>query len=301
MGRELYENHSGFRYWMDHCDRIVYPLIETSLIDVLYGDKTAGDSFDDLLFTNPALLSIEYSLFKILEQMDIKPNLLLGYSLGEYTACVVSGAISIRDGLLLVIQMARLLEEKTVQKSMLAIMGSQELMIDEAELFHNCRITGSNLRENFVVCGALDEIQYLQAELSKKEVISQPLAVKYGFHTHYIDPIEIPYKQLIQKIEILPQVTPILSSLKQGVVQRIDSNYLWEVIRYPVNFRQTIYKMLKSGDYIFIDLGPSGTLATFIKYIITPNSSSVPIQTINTFGRDLKALEKMKSTYSNHI
>src|SRR3954471_5340073 len=86
MGKELYEKNAQFKHWMDHCDEIVSPLIQTSLIEVLYRGKGKSESFDNILYTNPALLCVEYSLFKVLNSMGVQPDFLLGYSLGEIIA-----------------------------------------------------------------------------------------------------------------------------------------------------------------------------------------------------------------------
>ena len=123
------------------------------------------------------------------------------------------------------------------------------------------------------------------------------LPVRYGFHTHLIDPIEEDCKQLIRKVKRLPNRIPVISSIKAEPIQEWSEDYLWEVIRYPVNFEQTVNRLLKRGEYIFIDLGPSGSLATFVKYILASNSgsTSLSLQAINPFGNDLNSIEKLKA------
>lgn len=296
MGKELYENQAQFRYWMDHCDEMVSPLIQTSLIDVLYRGKGRSESFDRLLYTNPALLCIEYSLVNVLKGMGIQPDFLMGYSIGEVTASVVSGAISLEDGIQLAVDIARLIEEKLRSTEMLSIMESKTIMTELPDLFRHCWLTGTNFQKNFVVCGLSSTIQDIRRGLNKKEMLSQILPVKYGFHTELIDPIEEEFKQLVRKINLLPIKIPIISSLKPEIIQELNENYLWEVIRYPVNFEKTVDRILKKGDYIFIDSGPSGSLATFVKYILPSNSSSISLQMINQFGKDLNSIEKMRTS-----
>jgi bacillaene synthase trans-acting acyltransferase len=296
MGRELYESHAQFRFWMDHCNEIVQPIIKTSLIDVLYRGKGKSEPFDNILYSNPALLCIEYSLFNVLKEMDIHPDLLMGYSLGELTASVISGAISLEDGMQLVVDIARLAEEKTQKAEMLAIVGSTKLMIEFSEIFQDCWLTGINFQENFVVCGLPHSIQHLQGVLNRMNITSQRLPVKYGFHTNLINPIEKEFKQLVSKIRLLPNRIPVVSSLKTEVIHELDEDYFWGVIRYAVNFEQAVNKLLQKNEYIFIDAGPSGTLATCVKYILSPNSRSISLPTINQFGRDLISIEKLKSS-----
>ena len=113
MGKELYEKHPRFKLWMNHCDNIVSPLIETSLIEVLYEQHKKSEPFDNIVYTNPALLSIEYSLAKILMESGIKPDFFLGYSLGELTAAILSQGISLEQGLQLSVSFAKLLERES--------------------------------------------------------------------------------------------------------------------------------------------------------------------------------------------
>ena len=295
MGKELYENHEQFRYWMDQCDEMVSPLIRTSLIEVLYQGKGKSESFDNILYTNPALLCIEYSMFQVLKGMEIHPDFLLGYSLGEIVASAVSGAISLEDGMQLVVNIARLAKAKTQPADMLAIIESKTIMAEFPDLFHQCWLTGTNFQSHFVVGGLPHTIRHLQAGLNEKNVTSQLLPVRYGFHTELIDPMEEECKQLGRRIKLSPVEIPIISSLKTEMIQELNEEYLWEVIRYPVDFERTINNILEKGEYVFIDLGPSGSLATFVKNILSSNSGSASLPTINQFGRDLNAIEKLRT------
>jgi acyl transferase domain-containing protein len=296
MGKELYENHAQFKYWMDCCDEMVSPLIQTSLIDILYRGAGKSEPFDRLLYTNPALLCIEYSLVSILKGMGIQPDFLLGYSLGEITASVVSDAISLEDGIQLVVEVSKFVEKTMQPAEMLSIMESKNMMAEFPDLFHHCWLTGTNFQKNFVVCGLSNNIQQLQRGLNKKNIVSQILPVKYGFHTQLIDSYEEEFKQLVRKINPLPVRIPVISSLKTEIIQELNEDYLWEVIRYPANFERTVDWILQKDDYIFIDAGPSGSLATFVKYILPPNSNSIPLQMINQFGRDLNSIEKLRTS-----
>lgn len=297
MGKELYENHPRFKYWMDHCDEIVHPMIQTSLMDVLYQRHGKSESFDRILFTNPALLCIEYSLSRVLMEMDIRPDLLLGYSLGEIAASVVSGVLSLEDGVELVVGIARLAEERTQRVEMLAVIESQEIMAEMPDLFQNCWITGKNFDRSFVVCGLPTDIRRLQEGLKQKNSVFQVLPVKYGFHTELIDSMEGEYKQLVRKISLSPPEIPIISSSKTESVQEMTEEHFWHVIRYFVDFEKTIDRMLKKGDYVFIDVGPSGTLATFVKYLLPPGARSLALQVLNQFGRDLESIEKLRMNF----
>ena len=294
MGKELYECHSRFRLWMDHCDEIVESLIDVSLVDILYDRNISkSDPFDRVLYTNPALLCIEYSLSRVLMEMDIQPDYLLGYSLGEFTAAVVSGAMSLEQGLELLVDYAKLLEAQTPASGMLAIIDSSDIINQYPTLFADVWLTGNNFGKNFVVSGLVKAIDVLQASLKDKNIICQRLAVDYGFHTELVDPIESQFKQLVAKIDIAPMEIPIISALKSREIETIDEHHFWQVTREPVDFAQTIYSMINQRNYTFIDVGPSGTLATFVKYLLPADSNSLPLEVINQFGHNLQSLDTL--------
>jgi bacillaene synthase trans-acting acyltransferase len=308
MGKELYEKHPRFKLWMDHCDTILFPFISASLVDILYQRHRKSESFDKILHTNPALVCIEYSLARVLMEMGIKPDYLLGYSLGEITAAVVSGAVSLEDAIELTVDYAILLEQESPPAGMLAIIESVDIMDRFPNLFKRCWLTGKNFNKNFVVGGLQSDIMQLHTALNSENIISQLLPVNFGFHSELMSSLEEKFKQLAQRIHFSSLKIPIISALRAKNIDEVNANFLWEVTRYPVDFYGTIEWMLKKNNrvkqgYVFVDVGPSGTLATFVKYLIAsdlnsePNSepNSLCFEVINQFGRDLKSLEKIKN------
>jgi bacillaene synthase trans-acting acyltransferase/trans-AT polyketide synthase/acyltransferase/oxidoreductase domain-containing protein len=296
MGRELYDNNPRFALWMDYCDEIAEPLLDASLVEIIYQqDKSKSDPFDHIVHSNPALLCIEYCLAKVLMEMDIQPDYLLGYSLGEFTASVVSGAIDLEEGIELAIEFAKLLEQEMPPASMLAVIDSPSLLKQYPELFDKVWLTGVNFANNFVLSGLHQDIGIVEAALKEKDVITQRLPVNYGFHTKIIDPLQARFKQLIENVDIGAITIPTISSLTTKQIDAVDGDYFWQVVRQPVDFEQTVKNMMQTQDYIFIDVGPSGTLATFIKYNRSPESNSAHFEVMNQFGKDLKTLDKLST------
>lgn len=294
MGKELYENNPRFRLWMNHCDEIARSYLDTSLIDIIYQSRSKNEQFDRILHTNPALLCVQYSLARLLMELGLKPDFLLGYSLGEFTASVIAGAVPLDDAIQFTINFARLLEKESPLASMLAIIDSEKIIDRDPEVFEGCFVTGRNFNRNFVISGLFENIGHTQKLLDEKQIIHQKLPVNYAFHTDLMEPLKESFMAIAKKMSYSPIKIPIISSLKEQI-QFVDENYLWNVIRYPVEFEGSISNMQTRGDYIFIDVGPSGTLATFIKYILPDESSSLYFETINQFGKNLLSMEKLTS------
>jgi acyl transferase domain-containing protein len=295
MGKELYQRHAGFKRWMDHCDEIAAPLIDASLIEVIFYAADKRQDFDRLLYSNPALLCFEYSLAQVLLDMDVKPDLLLGYSLGDITSSVLAGNMVLEEGIRFVVEMAKLFEAKSPPAKMLAILEPRTLMAQYPELFQNVWLTGHNFPKNFVVTGLPADIATLQQALAENKVIMQELPVRYGFHTPLLDPLADKVKQLAGGINFGAIDIPIISAVDGERKNAVDAEELWRITRQPVHFEQTLLAMLQSGDYTFVDVGPSGTLAAFVKYTMMPGSGSLALQTINRFGNDLESMKRFET------
>ncbi len=291
MGRELYDRHPRFRLWMDHCDEIAGPLIGGSLCDVLYRDGDKGQTFDRLLHTNPALIAFEFSLARVLIEAGARPDYLLGYSLGELTAAIVGEALTIEQGIGFAVDYARLIEAESPPATMLAVVGVPDIETRYADRLTGCWVTARNFDRHLVVTGPVDAIAPLREALKRDGVVHQALAVNYGFHTEMQGALEAPFMALAEKLDFAPLRTPMVSCL-DGRVYDGDSDpgdwlrRLWATFRQPVEFGATVRSLLARGDFHFLDVGPSGTLATFIKYLIPADSASTFSDVINPFGMD---------------
>lgn len=295
--------------WMDYCDEIAGPLIGGSLCDVLYRDGDKGQPFDRLLHTNPALIAFEFSLARVLIEAGARPDYLLGYSLGELTAAIIGEALTIEQGIGFVVDYARLIEAESPPATMLAVVDVPDIETRYADLLTGCWVTARNFDRHLVVTGPVAAIQRLRDALTRDGALHQVLAVKYGFHTEMQQPLEASFMALAEKLDFKPLRTPMVSCLDGSVYDdRTDvqswPRRLWATYRHPVAFDATVRGLLDRGDFHFMEVGPSGTLATFIKYLIPTGSASTFSDVINPFGRDEKtyrsALERIGLDDSRH-
>lgn len=293
MGRELYDRHPRFRMWMDYCDEIAAPLIGGSLCDLLYRDGNKGMPFDRLLHTNPALIAFEYSLAKVMMEAGAKPDYLLGYSLGELSAAIVGEAVTLEQGLGFVVDYARLIESESPPATMLAVIDAPDIETRYADQLEGCWVTARNFDRHLVVTGPVDAIKRLREALTHYGVLQQVLAVNYGFHTEMQQPLEARFMALAAGVEFDALRIPMVSC-RDGAVYDHGTGIegwqqrFWNTFRHPVAFDATVRGMLQRGDFHFLDVGPSGTLATFVKYLLPDGSVSTFADVINPFGRDLQ-------------
>ncbi len=291
MGRELYDRHPRFRMWMEHCDEIAAPLIGCSLCDLLYRDGKKSIPFDRLLHTNPALIAFEYSLARVMMEAGAKPDYVLGYSLGEISAMIVGGALSLEQGIEFVIDYAKLIESESPPAAMLAVIDAPDIESRYADQLAGCWVTARNFDRHIVITGPVDAIERLRNTLKRDGVAHQILAVNYGFHTGMQQPLEASFMALARNRNFDLLRIPMVSCFDGAIYDSsTDSegwqNRLWATFRHPVAFDTTIRALLGRGDFHFLDVGPSGTLATFVKYLLPADSASIFNDVINPSGRD---------------
>lgn len=299
MGRELYDRHPRFRMWMEHCDEIAAPLIGCSLCDLLYRDGNKGIPFDRLLHTNPALIAFEYSLARVLMEAGAKPDYLLGYSLGELSAMIVGGALSLEQGIEFAVDYARLIESESPPAAMLAVIDAPDIESRYPDQLAGCWVTARNFDRHIVITGPVDAIERLRDTLRRDGVAHQVLAVNYGFHTEMQQPLETRFMVLARNLDFNPLRIPMVSSFDGAIYDSSTDTegwqqHLWATFRHPVAFDTTIRGLLDRNDFHFLDVGPSGTLATFVKYLLPADSASMFTDVINPSGRDSR-------TYGNAL
>lgn len=293
MGRELYEHEPAFRDAMDDCAARVRALNGRDIVAELYDPARRHDDLDDLSLSHPALFSIGHALTQLLAQRGVQPDAVLGYSLGEYVAAVVAGVLSLDDALAAVVTQARLVGELAGGGGMLSVLAPASHVARHPALYAGTTLASDNFEQNFVVSGGKPALAALKRQLDEAGIVSVVLPVAHAFHSEAMTPIRAPFAAFAQGLRFGPARLPFYSAACGGLAGPIDAQHYWRVAREPANFRQTVDAVLADGPCRFVDLGPSGTLATFIKHGYGGRVVQAPA--INQFGRNLQSLARLLS------
>jgi acyl transferase domain-containing protein len=296
MGQELYERDAIFRQSMDACDGVHVRLTGKSIVAELYNDARKYAELADIRISHPALFSVGYSLTQVLLDRKIQPDCVLGYSLGEYIAATVAGALALEDAMAIVVQQARLLSERTAGGGMLTVLSSIDHFECNPSLYAGSTLASVNYEENFVVSGSYETLAGIKMRLDDLAVVSLLLPVQHGFHSPSVDPIEAEFRQFVERVPTQAPRLPMYSAARVGATEQPDGQYFWDVIRKKVDFRGLVERMNREGDFRFVDLGPTGTLSTFIKYGF---GGRVPHATcMNQVGKNVQTLSKLVAELS---
>jgi len=294
MGQEFFETQPVFRQALEQLDEIAQDLLGRSIIDSIFAPTgNVNDPFDQTLLTHPAIFMVEIALTRLLNHWGLEADYLLGTSLGEFAAAAVSGAVSCEEGLELVIRQAEILEDCCEQGGMIAVLDSPTLWQALPSSLRKGEFAAQNFDRHFTLSGSRQAIIGLDTYLRSKNIPCQILPVTMGFHSSSLTPAAIPFLSLLgQKVFNRP-LLPMISCLQGDFVSDLEGSYFWDVIREPILFPEAIQKLEVLGEHNYIDVGPSGTLATFVKYNLRDNSESTFHSVLTPFRQDQKNLDRL--------
>lgn len=295
MGLELYEKNETFRKWMKKLDYVFQQLTGKSVIKYLYqNDKSRGAVFDEIEFTHPAVFMVQYALAKTYIENGIHPSCVIGASLGEYVASCVAGVFTYEKALEALVKQVEILKEECVQGNMITILDDSRLYEQEDWMNQKSELISVNYDRHFVIAVKGENKDYIVEQLRKKKITFSILPVHYAFHSSDIDGMYEKYNTFLQNFACENPKITIYSSCTGTKVTKPDKEYLWNVLRRPMFFSKAIKELNNTGNYIYIDLGPSGTMENFVKMILEGKDVNQTKSVISLFPRELQQFEAVK-------
>jgi acyl transferase domain-containing protein len=289
MGRAFFDGNPAFRGIMLQLNDVATPLLGRSIIDVLYNDGRRNDeSFDEIQFTSAAIFIVEYALARVLINAGVRPDCLLASSMGIYAAAAIAAALDPREALESIIKLATVYKARCPKGGMIAILGSSKLHGDLSVLRENSDVAAVNFDSHFVISTIDEHLPEIFAALNRQNVAFQKVAVSYPFHSRWIDAARDAALAILGELRYSQPRIPLVCCAGGGVLKAIAPGNIWTAVRRPIEFERTIAELERSGPGEYIDIGPAGTLATFLKYVLPSTSSSRFFSILSPFGTDLK-------------
>ncbi|QRO01833.1 amino acid adenylation domain-containing protein [Archangium violaceum] len=262
MGRELYETQPTFRAVLEKCDEVLRPVLGESLLEVLYGGK--GHLLEKSGVTQPALFALEYALAQVWREWGVKPAAVMGHSLGEYVAACVAGVFSLEEGLKLVAERGRLMEELPEAGRMVAVLTRQE-KVEQAVKGYEGRveIAAVNGPEETVIAGKAEAVEEVVEKLKGQGVECRQLKTTHAFHSPLMGPMEEAFERAAGKVRMgrpeLELVTNVSGRAASGG-EVSQAGYWRKQLREPVRYWEGLEGLYEKGYRVFVEVGPKPTL-----------------------------------------
>ena len=300
MGRTLFENNERFRRHLVHCDDTAALTFGRSFLDALYGRSSAtGTALIDTGLAKAALFSFQYALAHELLERGCIPDRVLGYSLGEFVALTIAGALSLERAMATLAHLERVLASEigAGNGGMTAVLADQDIVTQHCDWFRDCNVAGVNSVGNFVIGGSIAALTNCESALSGHRVAHQRLAVEYAFHTSAVDRAKDRFLyDLPARFKPVAMPTVLCSDPVPCEVPTMHT--LWNAVRAPVNFLSRAEPLCTDPDSLFLDLGPSGTLAGALKGNIGPLRARTLVSPFTSSRLDLEKIVELHSSTS---
>ena len=281
---ELFHHSPYFRSQILHLDTLAQGQGFPSFVPALDGSFSRDHQHSPVV-TQLALVCTEIALAKYWGSLGVKPEVVIGHSLGEYAALHVAGVLSASDTIFLVGRRAMMLEEKCKAGShkMVAVRASLA-QIENSVGDKPYTIACVNGSKETVVSGASAEMNAIVPPLEADGYKCFSLDVAFAFHSGQTDPILDDFEAEAKSGALFqtPQI-PIISPLLSRVIfddKTVNANYLRRATREPVNFLSALEIAHEIGtvdaETAWIEIGPHPVCMNFVKSILSPINVAVP-------------------------
>jgi acyl transferase domain-containing protein/acyl-CoA synthetase (AMP-forming)/AMP-acid ligase II/acyl carrier protein/NAD(P)-dependent dehydrogenase (short-subunit alcohol dehydrogenase family)/SAM-dependent methyltransferase len=275
MGKELYDTVPSFRNDINKCNEILKQYLPIELLQVLFSDSDESvAALDRTRYTQPALFAIEYALGKLWMSWGIVPSVMMGHSAGEYVAACLAGVFSLEDGLKLVAERGRLMEEKTGDGEMFTIFADESTTRNLLKGFEDrVSIASMNSPVKTVISGDKEAVNKVIAQLDQKQIEYKKINVSIASHSPMMIPMIEEFKEVCRSVRYSEARIPVVSNINAEITSDKISNadYWCDHILSPVEFSKSILTCVNSGNNNFIDLGPKPTSLSMAQETIQSN------------------------------
>ncbi|MEV0391713.1 SDR family NAD(P)-dependent oxidoreductase [Polymorphospora rubra] len=277
MGRELLATEPLFRSTIRRCDEAAADLLDWSVEEVLAGDRSAD--LDDTAVAQVLIVAVQLGLAAVWECFGVRPAAVVGHSVGEISAAVVAGALSLPDGIALAVRRGAAMG-RGAPGAMLAV----GLDPDTATARYGDRVdlAAVNSPGSAVLSGPAADLDAIAGELAGEDVWTRRLPVAYGFHSRLMDGAAAELAGLPPTPVREPGI-PFFSTVlggRAGVAELADG-YWARGVRAPVRFADAVTAMLAdpavAGGAVLLEIGPRPVLGSALRRTApeTPTVSTV--------------------------
>jgi [acyl-carrier-protein] S-malonyltransferase len=275
MGSEFYNNFKIVKKIFSEADEKLNFSISKIIL------KGPEDQLQLTQNTQPAILTVSYSIFKVLKNefnFDFRTfKYFAGHSLGEYTALVCSDALNFNDALYLLNERGKAMQEAVPigQGSMIAVLGTKinEVinLIQTRDIKDGvCEIANDNAEGQVIISGDKVSVEKFQIILKEKKIKSIPLKVSAPFHCSLMKPAADAMKEKINNIKFNNPTIEIVNNVTAKPEKNAENikRLLIEQIFSTVKWRESIINMSKANVTNYIEIGPGKVLTGMAKRTI---------------------------------
>ena len=268
MGRALYETEPVARAVLDRCEAVFREERGTSLLEVMFGPGGEPERLGDTAWEQPALYALGCALTALWASVGIRPDVVLGHSVGELAAAQAAGVFGLEDGMRFACVRGALMSE--MEEGAMAAVFAPAARVDEAVEAQNAvsssvgvSISGDNGTHQ-VVSGPVEDVEAISERFEGEGVRVRRLNTAKAFHSALVDPILDELEASLDGVEVAPPSLTMVSNLTGRAVSPggiLDGSYWRRHARHAVAFASGTRTLAELGVDLVVELGPRPVLA----------------------------------------
>ncbi|MGH3554369.1 MAG: type I polyketide synthase, partial [Mycobacterium sp.] len=264
MARELFDTEPVFAETLNRCAAVVAEVLEKPLLEVIF-DADGPDNEEPLRqtsFAQPALFAVEMGLARLWQSWGFEPDVVLGHSVGQYSAACVAGVFSLEDGALLMAERGRLFGSLPAGGRMVAVFTAAERVESLTDEFPSLSVAAYN-GANTVLSGPAQDLDPAVGGLTADGVRCDWLDTSHAFHSALLDPILDEFQAYADRFNFSsPQRILVCNrtGTTLGRSVKLDGNYWRRHARQPVEFAKSVRTLADLGCKVLLEIGPQPVL-----------------------------------------
>src|SRR5215468_3154213 len=285
MLRELRDTEPIVAQTFAEADEVMTPLLGNPLTSYIFvdgGDQAAVARAEGQLLqteiTQPAVLAADLALTRMLAAYGIKPDLVMGHSLGEYGALVAAGALPFAAALEAVSARGRemaslMVPDKGAMAAVMAPLDEIERIVASVDGY----VVTANINSTHqaVIGGATDAVERAIEAFTVAGYTAGRIPVSHAFHTAIVAPVSEPLRRTLSRLELRPPELPVVANVDgefypangPGMKDRM-LDILGRQVASPVQFVKGLGTLYEAGARVFVEVGPKRALAGFAEDVL---------------------------------
>ncbi|WP_394823559.1 beta-ketoacyl synthase N-terminal-like domain-containing protein [Pendulispora albinea] len=258
MAAGLYETEPVFREELQRVSALFQRHLPLDLRALLYPGPQVQARDVEGMAIQPAIFAVEYALARLMLSWGIEPDVMLGHSLGEYTAACLAEVLSLEDAVRLVALRAECVETLPEGAMLSVALPEREL----AALLGPLALAAVNAPAQCVVSGPRAEVEALRTQLGSRGIEHRLLQVDRALHSHMLDPILERFRDGAARVRFQAPKRRYISSVTGHLAgAEVATPEFWvQHLRQTVRFADAMRELLAEPARVLLEIGPGQTL-----------------------------------------
>ncbi len=280
MGRAAYLRNAAFRQRIDEIDAAFHALAGGSIKHDLF-DPHLDQRIGRASVAQYLMFAVQSALTAALAAEGLRPDMVLGHSIGEVAAAEAAGAINLAQAVRIIHARATTQEATHGMGLMAVFAANRERMEEFLAGFErdDIEIAAENGPSSITLSGTADAVRLATRTARKQRIASRTLDLEYPFHSKLLDITHDSFLAAVGTVQPGVARATMISTVTGGALEgeKLDTAYWWRNVRQPVQFKQAVDAASELGAGLFIEIGPRPILLSPITETLKERGASAGV------------------------